>query len=232
MARLSRLCIPGWPHVLLQRGHNRQAAFVDDVDRKLFRELLQDGAIRHGVQIHAYALVDDEVRLLATPAAADSFSQLMQSIGRRYVATFNRRHGRSGSLWEGRFRTTVVEPEQHLLRSMRFVEGLAVGGSGGLGLSPWTSAGHHLGARIDPLITEPAQFWSLGNTPFEREAVYRLLAEQGLTTAETQQIEAAVTAGWPLGQTSFLKGLKAKTPRRLAPLPRGRPKKAVASDPI
>lgn len=224
MARLPRLCIPGWPHLLLQRGHNRQAVFLDDADRKLFRDLLLEGAIRHGVQVHAYGLLDEEVRILATPSSTDSLSQLMQAIGRRYVSAFNRRHERSGGLWEGRFRTTVVEPEQHLLSCMRFVEGLIVGGSAGVGLAPWTSGGHHLGARVDALITEPASFWSLGNTPFEREAAYRELVEQGLTSAEVVQIIKAVNAGWPLGDAEFVRGLGAATARRLTPLPRGRPK--------
>src|SRR5687768_14980155 len=114
MARLPRLCVPGWPHLVVQQGHNREPAFRDDTDRALFRRMLQEAAVQHAVQVHAYGLMDSEVRLLLTPAAAEGLSGMMQAIGRRYVASFNRRHGRSGALWDGRFRGTVVEPQQHL----------------------------------------------------------------------------------------------------------------------
>lgn len=227
MARLPRLCVPGRPHLLLQRGHNRQAVFVDDADRARFRALLQEAAARHAVQIHAYGLLDEEVRLLATPAAVNSLSLLMQAIGRRYVATFNRRHGRSGALWEGRFRTTVVEPRHHLLPCMRYVEGLAAGAAEGVDATAWSSAGHHLGMRADTLITEPAQYWALGNTPFEREAAYRSKLEQALTDKEVGGITAALNSGWPLGSAEFVAQLAAETPRRVQPLARGRPRKAI-----
>lgn len=227
MARLPRLCIPGWPHLLVQRGHDRRPVFVDDVDRALFRDLLQEAATRLGIHIHAYALLDDEVRLLATPASADGLSKLVQAIGRRYVIRFNRRHARTGGLWEGRFRATVVEPEQHLLPCLLFVEG-AVGGAPMGPLPPaWSSASHHLGANVDTAITEPAQYWALGNTPFEREAVYRSLYQQALTEAQVSEIVAALNAGWPLGGARFRQSLEHATTRRLAPLPRGRPRKLI-----
>jgi putative transposase len=225
MARLPRLCVPGRPHLLLQRGHNRQEVFVDDTDRVRFRDLLQEAAARHAVQVHAYGLLDEEVRLLVTPAAPDSLSLLMQAIGRRYVAAFNRRHGRSGALWEGRFRTTVIEPRQHLLPCMLFVEGLAGGGVEHALGAGWSSADHHLGVRADPLITEPPQFWALGNTPFEREAAYRVLNEHALTNKQMAEIAAALNAGWPLGSAEFVAQIATETTRRVKPLARGRPRK-------
>lgn len=229
MARLTRLCVPGWPHLLLQSGHNHQAVFRDDADRKLFLELLQSAASTHGVAIHAYALLDNEVRLLATPAADNSLSRTMQSLGRRYGSSFNRRHSHVGGLWEGRFRATVIEPERHLLSCMRFIEQSASGGEAGTGLGQqvWSSAAHHLGARRDPLITEHLMYWSLGNTPFEREAAYRSLLQQALTPNEQALITESARKGWPLGSPDFLVGLSSITSRRLAPLPRGRPRKVV-----
>ena len=164
MARLTRLCVPGWPHLVLQSGHNRQPVFQDDVDRQFFLELLQSAASTHGVAIHAYALIDGEVRLLATPASGDSLSRTMQAVGRRYGGHFNRRHGHTGSLWEGRFRATVIEPERHLLACMRYAEQApAVDELGtGLGRRPWSSAAHHLGERVDPLVSDHLLYWSLG----------------------------------------------------------------------
>lgn len=224
MARLPRLCVPGWPHLVVQQGHNREPAFRDDTDRTLFRRLLQEAAAQHAVQVHAYGLMDGEVRLLLTPAAAEGLSGMMQSIGRRYVASFNRRHGRSGALWDGRFRGTVVEPQQHLLKCMLFVEGL-VSGDTDPAHAPWSSAAHHLGLRTETWITDPALFWSLGNTPFDREVAYRLLAKQALTEEDLSRIATAVKTGWPLGNEAFVSALAQNTLRRLVPLARGRPRK-------
>lgn len=225
MARLTRLCIPGWPHLVVQRGHDRRKVFVDDVDRALYRSLLQEASAREGVRIHAYSLLDDEVRLLATPSSADGLSKLIQAIGRRYVIRFNRRHGRSGGLWEGRFRGTVVEPEQHLLSCMLFVETAEASLQLGQPDGAWSSAPHHLGVKADPLVTEPAQYWALGNTPFDREAAYRHLYQQALTESQRSHIAKALNAGWPLGGEHFMQALAASTHRRLAPKPRGRPRK-------
>jgi putative transposase len=231
MARLSRLCVPGWPHLVLQSGHNRQLVFKDDIDRKLFLALLQSAASTHGLAVHAYALLDDEVRLLATPADDDSLSRTMQAVGRRYGSSFNRRHGHTGSLWEGRFRATVIEPERHLLACMRYVDQTPAGDEVGTGLGrrPWSSAAHHLGDRVDPWVSDHPLYWSLGNTPFEREAAYRELLQLALTPSEMADISDAVRKGWPLGSAEFLAKLSGSTPRRLQPLPRGRPRKAAGN---
>lgn len=228
MARLTRLCVPGWPHLLLQAGHNRQSVFLDDADRQLFIELLQSAASTHGVAIHAYALLDNEVRLLATPTGSDSLSLMMQAVGRRYGSSFNRRHAHTGSLWEGRFRATVIEPERHLLACMRYIDQALPDDVQGTGLEQqaWSSAAHHLGERVDPLVNDHLLYWSLGNTPFEREAAYRALLQHALTPVEVVSISDAVKKGWPLGSAGFLAQLSGSTARRLAPLPRGRPRKS------
>ncbi|HET7794119.1 MAG TPA: transposase [Rhizobacter sp.] len=231
MARLPRLCVPGWPHLLTQTGHNRQPVFRDDADRGLFLDLLRESAASAGVVIHAYGLRDNEVRLLVTPNATDSLSRMMQALGRRYGSSFNRRHGHMGSLWEGRFRATVVEPEQHLLSCMRYTEdlGISVDASTQLGHVVWSSAAHHRGERTDPLVGDHLQYWSLGNTPFEREAAYREVLQQALTSQELAQIADAVAKGWPLGSRGFLERLAAATDRRVEPRPRGRPPKRAGN---
>jgi putative transposase len=232
MARLPRLCVPGWPHLLIQLGHGHQAVFRDDVDRRLFLDLLREAAITHGVAIHAYALRDGEVRLLGTPSKLDSLSRMMQAIGRRYGSNFNRRHAHIGSLWEGRFRATVIEPERHLLTCMRYVE-RPLSEESGAELAPWSSAPHHLGERSDPCVSDHREYWLLGNTPFDREATYRELSQRALTSVELNLISDAALKGWPLGSPSFLDKLSGSTDRRLAPLPRGRPVKThgKTSDP-
>ncbi|MEO8151698.1 MAG: transposase [Rhizobacter sp.] len=230
MARLPRLCVPGLPHLLVQLGHNQQPVFLDDIDRSLFLEWLQASALSCGVSVHAYSLRDSEVRLIATPSAADGLSHMMQALGRRYGSHFNRRHGRTGSLWEGRFRATVIEPERHLLACIRYVEQLPLSPDVGTGLGQltWSSEAHHLGTKIDSLVSDHLVYWSLGNTPFEREARYRKISQQALTSVEVIAISNAVRKGWPLGSPEFLANLSAKTQRRLTPLSRGRPRKIAA----
>ena len=227
MARLPRLSVGGLPHLLVQRSHHGQPVFIDDSDRTLFRNLLGDVAKSEGVALHAYALMDDQVRLLATPGTADALGRMMQALGRRYGGAFNRRHARSGGLWEGRFRATIIEPERHLLEAMRYIEDEHNwdGGVAQVEGCPVSSRGHHVGRRQDSLVTDHALFWALGNTPFDREANYRRLLDDGLEATRREELESAVRTGWPLGSEVFVAQLSGKTERRLVPLKRGRPPK-------
>lgn len=221
MARLPRLSIAGLPHHVIQRGLSGRPIFVDDDDRRAYLAALRAAAADCGVAVHAYALLPDEVHLLATPTEPAALSRMMQKIGRRHVAAFNRRHGGRGTLWEGRFRAGVLEPFRYLLPAMQLIEtlpvrrGLAVGAAD----YAWSSAPHHLGQRRDTVIAEHAAYWRLGNTPFERELVYRRLLEHALTAAEEQALLGAAEKGWGLGLAD-----STAAPRRLRPLPRGRPR--------
>ena len=231
MARLPRLSVPGYPHLLVQRSVAGQPAFLADTDYQFMLSELRSLSQRHEVAIHAYALMPDQFHLLVTPSDARSLSLAMQALGRRYVRDFNRRHGRSGTLWQARFRCTVIDPENFLLPCSLFVE---------LGPSraqraddpkqyPWSSLPHHLGLHVDPAITDHPEVWKLGNTPFERQAQYRQLSEVGLPEPEVARIHNAVEHGWALGDGSFLRELSSKTERRLAPLPVGRPRRTNGS---
>lgn len=230
MARQARLSLPGHLHHILVRGNNRQAIFVDDDDRRRLIGLLAEGLREHALALHAYVLMPNHLHLLATPSAADGVGRAMQSLGRRYVAAFNARHGRSGTLWEGRYRAHLVGPED-ALRCMRFIElnphrnGMA----SALHEGAWSSLPHHLGAARDPLITEPAAYWTLGNTPFEREAAYRAWLEQGVASSDTQRILASLVSGRPLGGAEYLAEVEQLAGRTLTPRPRGRPRKVQAS---
>lgn len=228
MARLSRLSVGGVPHLLVQRSHHQQAVFLDDSDRTLFRNLLGEAARAEGVALHAYGLLDGEVRLLATPATAEALGRMMQALGRRYGGAFNRRHARTGGLWEGRFRATVIEPERHLLEAMCYVEDEAnwEGGAAVADAGPMSSRGHHLGRCQDSLVADHPVFWALGNTPFDREAAYRALLSAGLPAREREVLEQGVHKGWPIGSPRFIETLAGQTTRRLAPLKRGRPPKS------
>jgi putative transposase len=232
MARLPRLSIAGQVHLLIQRVHQGQSVFAEVVDRVDYLRCLREAAAKHGVLVHGYGLAPSEVRLLATPADARALGEMVQTIGRRFVAGFNRRHGRSGSLWEGRYRAAVIEPVEFFLPCLRYVEG------GGFGTKPpdpadtepaWSSAPHHLGKTRDPIVSEHPQFWSLGNTPFEREAAYLRALQSPLPPDLAEGIALASLHGWVLGSDAFVQSLAAQAGRRLRPLPPGRPSASARS---
>lgn len=243
MARLARLAVGGWPHLVVQRVHDGQLMVRDDEDRAALLAALREAARTAHVMVHAYSVAADRLLLLATPQDASGLSSMMQAFGRRYVAIHNRRHGRSGSLWAERFRATVIEPARYLLPCMAYVElhpvgALAAEGGGNPSLAsglsarvaedPWSSGAHHLGRRSDPLVSDHSLYWALGNTPFEREVAYRKLLDDGLPAAQVAAIGAALHKGWALGSDAFVAELEKGSERRLAPLPRGRPRKVPA----
>ena len=231
MGRPLRLLVPGLPHHLLLRGHNRQAVFVDDEDRRRFLAELQAVVREYRLPLHGYALLDNHVHLLLTPPDDRALSRAMQSLGRRYVAAFNQRHGRSGSLWEGRYRTCIVDPDGAFLDCLRHIETHAHRSAvmaPELHASRWTSLPHHLGAASDPLVTDHPAFWRLGNTPFERELAYRRLVDEPQDRAWTDAMAVRLVQGGVVGDAAFTARLAHQTQRRLTPGRRGRPPKAVA----
>jgi putative transposase len=225
MARQPRLSVAGELHHLLLRGHNGAAVFADDADRAAFVELLREPAVRNGVAIHAYALLSAEVHLLATPAEAESLGRLMQSIGRRYVALYNRRHARRGTLWDGRFRNSILDSRSLLLPATLHIEALPV--RAGLVASapdwPWSSAQHHVGRRRDLLVTDHALYWRLGNTPFEREQAHTLALHETQQGAEDPRWSQAMSRSLALGPAGFVERVAELLGRPLALRRRGRP---------
>lgn len=228
MSRLPRLYIPGLPQLITQRGNNRSHIFLDDVDYTQYRQHLRESARETGLALHAYVLMPDHVHLLVSSPEEGATGRLMQRLGRRYVRWFNDRHQRSGTLWEGRYRSTVVEPGAWLLAAHRYLELNPV--RAGYASSPehysWSSCRHHLGLESDPLVADHRLYWALGNTPFERQAAYRGLLEAGTPLAELDRIRFAAHRGWMLGEISEI-ATEISPHRRVAPLPKGRPRKAI-----
>jgi putative transposase len=220
-------------HHLLQRANNRQTLFLDEQDHRAYLDALREATRLHGVQVHAYALMPSHVHLLVTPQAADSLARAMQTLGRRYVGHFNRRHQRSGTLWEGRFRTMLAETPAFWSALLRYVEqhplrdGLVEQAAD----YPWSSAAHHLGRRRDPLISEHPLYWAQGNTPFEREAAHRQALAQALGPAELERVRRHVHSGWPLLTAAGAAALARDIDRPLAARPPGRPRSAPNSVP-
>lgn len=225
MARQRRLAAAGHVHHVQQCGHNGQPIFLDDEDCAAFLVLLRNIAATERVAVHGYSLLDDEVHLLLTPSDPQGLSRLMQAIGRRHGTNFNRRHKRVGTLWAGRFRASIVEPDGWVLRCLCYLELCGSrGGAANDGRSPWSSASHHLGVRRESVITEHAAYWALGNTPFERESAWRRFMERGLTEADETAIQAAVRSGTALGSVSFKAKLGHELGRVVALRPVGRPR--------
>jgi putative transposase len=228
MARLPRLALPGCVHQIVQRGNNGQAISLTDADRQLLLSLLEEHSRSAKVAIHAYVLLGESLHLLATPETHEGLPQLMQSVGRRYVRLFNGSHQRSGTLWEGRYRSTVIQPERHLLDCMTFLDWRPV--QSGLvrepAAYPWSSHAHYIGARTDKLVTPHAMYWALGNTPFSRELAYSQRVAGGLP-AKTEAAVLNATRGWALGDAAFVDTLQKLTDRRLSPGRAGRPRRVT-----
>lgn len=222
MARLPRLDVPGATHYLVQRAHGGLAAsggvFADDADRQAFLAALRDAAATERVAVHAYALLPQEVQLLATPQAPGSLGRLIQALGRRYVAAYNRRHGHRGTLWDGRFRCGIVEPGPTRLAALLLVDGQSA--EPGL-----TSVAHRSGGTRQPLLADLPEVWQLGNTPFEREAAYQRLLTQGLSAAQAERLRHAALGGWVEGSPAYAASLAEAAARVTRPRPRGRPRR-------
>jgi len=225
MARLARLAVAGCVHHVLQRGIERRPVFRDAADFQRMRAELGDLCRAAGLALHAYVLMPDHFHLLLTPPDGAALSHTMQALGRRYVRWFNQRHGRSGTLWEGRFRSTVIEPEPYLLECQRYIElnALRAGLVADAATYPWSSLPHHLGLAVDMLVSDHPQYWALGNTPFERQARYASACAMPLDAALLRRIREATHRGWPLGGAAFLDALARQTERRVVPRPVGRP---------
>ncbi|TDU28190.1 putative transposase [Panacagrimonas perspica] len=224
MARLARLTAAEFAHHVIQRGNDRQPIFREPADQERLLALLAEYAAREKVAIHAYVLMPNHFHLLLTPQTSTGVSRLMQAVGRVYVQYFNRRHHRTGTLWEGRYRSTMVQTDRYCLACMAYIDLNPV--RAGLVRRPeehpWSSHGHYRGIRSDKLVTAPPVYWQLGNTPFEREARYGDLVEQGLAPDLEQALTEATLKGWALGDETFLAELGTKTARRLGKVRPGR----------
>ena len=225
MARLPRLTVPGYPHHIIQRGNNRQAIFASNRDYQTLLDLLADNAKKFDVAIHAYVLMTNHFHLLATPKTAEGLPQMMQAVGRSYVRYFNDSQKRSGTLWEGRYKSTLIQTDRYLLACMAYIDLNPV--RGGLvaqaGDYPWSSYGHFTGARADKLITPHPLVWELGNTPFAREAAYADLVRGGISDQQKGDLTQSALSGWALGEPDFVADLQKLTDRRVARANAGRP---------
>jgi len=225
MARLVRYVVPGQPQHIIQRGNNRAAIFGRDEDCAFYLACLKKAIEANGLSIHAYVLMTNHVHLLATPSDETSISKTLQSLGRRYVQYFNFAYARTGTLWEGRYKATIVESEAYMLICSRYIELNPV--RAGMVTHPreypWSSYHSNADGRADPLLTDHSIYKRLGKRPDDRQAAYRALFRVQLSDQALEEIREKTNKGWALGSDRFSGRIEALSGRRTAPLPRGRP---------
>lgn len=225
MARRPRLDLPGIPQHVIQRGINRSVCFFDEVDYVTYLQFLNLARRKADCRIHAYVLMTNHVHLLVTGNQIRSIAVMMQSLGRCYVRYINQQYRRTGSLWEGRYRSTLIDSERYLLACYRYVE-----------LNPvrsrmvenpadysWSSFRHHVNERADPLIEDHEIFLSIGRTAENRARSYRALCERKLDPASLDEIRSKTNRGYVLGSEKFAKQIEAALRRRVTPGKPGRP---------
>jgi putative transposase len=225
MARQARISLPHHTYHLIQRGNNRQDIFSTDEDRRTMLHLLLEASRKHEVAVHSYVLMSNHVHLLVTPTTAEGMPLMMQQVGRSYVRRFNDAQGRSGTLFEGRYRSSLVQAERYLLACMVYIDLNSVRAH--LCAQPqdyrWSSYAHYSGGLPDRLISPHPHFFNMGNTPFAREQAYVQLVQHGLAQALQDSITKSLIKNHGLGDESYLLRLEQQTQKRLQPGRKGRP---------
>jgi REP-associated tyrosine transposase len=228
MARLPRYFAEGHPLHIIQRGNNRDPVFGAEPDYLFYLDCLERAASEHALAIHAYVLMTNHVHLLATPSHEASLPKTLQSVGRRYVQYFNYTYRRTGTLWEGRYRSTVIDSERYLLTCMRYIELNPVRADRMAQRPadyPWSSyRANALGAQ-DSLLSPHELYRRLGRSVEDRQSSYRQLFREQLSKIDIEAIREATNKAWALGNERFRARIEALAGRRAAPLPKGRPVK-------
>ena len=205
MPRKPRIYLPGVPCHIVQRGINRAACFFTGEDYQFYLDCLKDAADRYEVAIHAYVLMTNHVHLLVTPSTSDGISRLMQLLGNRYVQYINKRYCRSGTLWEGRHKSSLVDAESYLITCYRYIEQNPV--RAGMTEHPgdyrWSSYRYHALGEPDPIITDHGLYLAIDVTPEMRQHYYRELFRTELDTRDVHDIRSTSALSKPLGNDRF-----------------------------
>ena len=230
MARLARFSIPGHPQHVIQRGNNRDVIFVADDDYRFYLDRLRKSGERHRCDIHAYVLMTNHVHLLLTPNTEGGIGKVMQSLGRYYVQYFNYRYQRTGTLWERRYRATVLDNEKYLMTCCRYIElnPVRAGMVQHPADYPWSSHRCNAQGYDDRLITAHSLYRALGVDSKQRQAAYRALFEHQISERTLTEIREATNKAWVLGNDRFQKRVERLTKRAARPKPRGGDRRSTA----
>lgn len=227
MPRKPRFVIPGVPIHIVQRGHSREPVFFEDSDYSTYLDWLKEGAERYYCAVHAYVLMTNHVHILATPSDEQGVSRMMQYVGRRYVPYINYTYGTSGTLWEGRYKASLVQEENYLLTCMRYIELNPVRAN--MVRSPayyrWSSYRCNGQGHTDEVISHHPLYLALAGDKQKRLEAYRTLFKAHLAKTELDAIHAAWQTGTPLGNDFFKKKIEAKLQCKVGQARRGRPEK-------
>ena len=227
MPRHARAILPDVAVHIIQRGNNRAPCFQRETDYLVYLDHLRELSQRHACEIHAYCLMTNHVHLLATPRAANACALLMKNLGQRYVQYVNRSRERTGTLWEGRFRSCIAQSDRYVLACYRYIELNPVRAGMVLhaGDYRWSSHLANAGAVRDAWLAPHAEYLALGQDAAARCATYRALVECGLGAAQLAEIRGATNSGGALGDAAFRSLAARALGRRLTPGRAGRPHK-------
>jgi putative transposase len=223
MPRPPRFDLLGVPVHVVQRGNNRAPCFFAESDRYAYLDWLCDAAAHHGVAIHAYVLMTNHVHLLATPLRPRAVSDMMQALGRRYVGHVNRRHARTGTLWEGRFKACLVDSERYVLSAYRYIDLNPVRAA--IVCDPaayrWSSYAAHAGFAPERWLSPHDSYAALGSTAITRGQAYRTLCAEVIESGELDALRAATSGGMVYGSEAFKDRIALSVDRPVRPARRG-----------
>jgi len=232
MARRPRLTVPALPHHVIQRGNNRQSIFFTDADYRFFLGCLANAKARYPSRLYAYVLMTNHVHMLLEPLTSEDLSLFMQSVGRRYVRYINETYRRSGTLWEGRFKSAVVSHDAYLLACSRYIElnPVRAGLASRPETYPWSSVHFHTRGVPNPLLDEDPTYTSLGETAAQRQGAYRNWLAASAPETEWAVIREATHKGLLIGPDKFQREIETVVGRRLMGEQRGRPRKQLVDN--
>lgn len=227
MPRRPRVIYPGVPLHIIQRGNNRQACFFADEDYYLYLDWLFKYANETSCAIHAFVLMTNHVHILLTPSESNSAGALMKKLGQRYVQYINRSYKRSGTLWEGRFRSCIIEQEEYLLSCQRYIELNPVRAEmvKHPGDYSWSSYRTHAHGESFATLSPHPLYLHLGKSDVERQDNYRELFRSDLETGLMDDIRNATNGNFALGNDRFKDEIAQALGRRVTPGVSGRPRK-------
>ena len=232
MARLPRPDLAGVPQHVVQRGNNRMPCFLDDDDRRRYLQCLREALVRYGCELHAYVLMSNHVHLLLTPGIAGAVSRLMHTFARNYAGSFNARHGRTGTLWEGRYKSCLVDSEHYVLTCYRYIELNPVRAwmVDDAAAHPWSSYSANALGTANSLLRPHAAFLALGNDPATRVDAYRALVAEALPEETVIEIRMYLQQQRALGTERFRMRVETELRRFAGVRPAHRPRKQAAAD--
>jgi putative transposase len=227
MPRQPRNFVPGLPQHVVTRGVDRQATFFRPQDYALYIKSLGEAASTHGCAIHAYVLMTNHVYLLVTPASKDGLPLVMQAMGRKYVQSLNKQYARTGTLWEGRYKASLIQDECYLLTCQRYIELNPV--RAGIVESPdeypYSSYACNALGKPDSLVTPHPIFSTLHDDPGKRRQAYRRLFRDSLSDEILTRVRDTTNACLVLGDDRFKNQIEKVLGRSVRHGRRGRPKK-------